>query len=282
MDENVIDPGFAPSDCAGKKGAMLTSDTAERWLQVHLHEDDGAVIFLWDTDAGFPPYEGAERTNTLWKAVLAEVPDTLRSCLWNGKAEMDDDDLPYVSAVMWRLPGDPAWRTAEALRQASPAGPWGGDCADSVLADLIAPSPATVMFDDGSGVERSSFATADAVRRILALRPLTEGIVRSLDPERSLADVEGPIAALGHRPADPDSAPPLDRGKGEGDALITMPPDSRFTLRHFLMEPDGEGFHRILVHDSGKALEAALYGYGVWRELAANGTDGYRYVGVPQ
>ncbi|MFJ7062920.1 hypothetical protein ACIQVA_35470 [Streptomyces microflavus] len=65
---------WAPSDCAGQKGVVLTSDTAERWLQVHLHEDDGAVIFLWDRDAGFPPYEGAERTNTLWKAVLAEIP----------------------------------------------------------------------------------------------------------------------------------------------------------------------------------------------------------------
>ncbi|MFJ5292996.1 RICIN domain-containing protein [Streptomyces sp. NPDC088348] len=255
---------YVPSGCPHGSGAVLTGYSESRWVQVHFHGDAGAVVFLWDIDAEvLLPHEEGEAAAE-WRTVFAQVPDSLRSCLWNdlSKSPFEDTgvDLPYITAVMWRLPGDTAWQTPDSSSDESvtPVEGWiDYDRAESVLADLIAPSPATVMFDDALGVERSSFAIADAVRQVLALRPLTEDIVRTLNPERRLADVADAITAIGYRPAHPHTAPPLDRGVGEGTALVTVPDFRSFTVKHFLLEPDGQGFHRIMVHHSGKALEAA-------------------------
>jgi hypothetical protein len=247
------------SQCADRGGAVLRAWDESRGVQVHFHEDAGTVVFTWDTDADFLPYD----LPRAWEAILAQVPQALRPCLWNDDTAHDDSELPNINTVMWRLPGDTAWRTPdpadEALSSDVSDADWiGDDCAYDVLTDLIAPSPGTVMLEFDLGVERASFAIADAIRQVLALRPLTEDIVRTLNPERSLADVADEIAALGHRPVDLRDARPLDRGEGEGDPLVMgFTHQQPYTLGHLLPETDGEGFYRVLVHHSGKALTAA-------------------------
>jgi hypothetical protein len=239
------------SPCADRGGVVLRCSGEERWVQVHFHEDAGTVVFTWDVDADFVP-DVAPRA---WEEIYAQVPQALRPCLWKyGVA--DRSDLPWINAVMWRLPGDTAWRTPdpdnEALSSDVSDADWiGDDGAYDVLTDLIAPSPGTVRLEKQLA-GKASFAVSDAIRQVLALWPLTEEIVRTLNPRLSLTDVAEEIAALGHRPVDLRDARPLDRGEGEGDPLV-------MGYRHvsaLLPEADGEGFHRILVHHSGKALTA--------------------------
>ncbi|WP_432041972.1 RICIN domain-containing protein [Streptomyces cadmiisoli] len=245
---------YAPSGCPHGSGAVLHGYSEARWLQVHFHGDAGAVVFLWDIDADFAP-ELTYEVEEPWEAVLLQVPEALRPCLYGGDGDSFVTDsgvlLPqYISAVMWRRPEDPAWQTADIPELENPA----DDSALFVLTDVIAPSPGTVMLSTGLGVERASSALVDAVRHILALRPLTEGIVRTLNPDRSLADVAEVVDAIGYRPVEP--ALPLDQGVGEGAPLVTQPSARQpFSLGHFLLKPDGDGYHRILVHHSGKALE---------------------------
>ncbi|WCE02466.1 hypothetical protein PGH47_42735 (plasmid) [Streptomyces sp. HUAS 31] len=252
------------SQCTDRGGVVLRGWTQSRGVQVHFHDEAGTVVFLWDVDADFLP----ENLPRAWEAILAQVPKDLRPCLWNADTVHSDTDLPWINAVMWRLPGDTAWRTADLTDAALSGGlDWEdaglgacmgeSDGAHNVLTDLIAPSPATVMLESGLGVEKASLAIAGAVRHVLALRPLTEDIVRTLNPEVSLADVAEEIAATGHRPVQPGDARPLDRGEGEGDPLVMgSRHDPPFMIGHLLPEADGEGFHRVLVHHSGKALTA--------------------------
>ncbi|MEV8434870.1 RICIN domain-containing protein [Streptomyces chartreusis] len=241
------------SQCADRDGVVLRCSGQSRWVQVHFHEDAGTVVFTWDTDADFVPEEPG-----VWEAIVAQVPQALRPCLWKCDYVDPDSGFPWINSVMWRLPGDTAWRTpdpgSEALRTADRIG---YDAAYNALTDLIAPSPGMVLLENGLGVENASFAIGDAIRQVLALRPLTEDIVRTLNPEVSLADVAEEIEALGHRPVRSGDARPLDRGEGEGDPLVMgsrhEPP---FMIGLLMPEADGEGFHRVMVHHSGKALTA--------------------------
>ncbi|MFZ4276679.1 RICIN domain-containing protein [Streptomyces arboris] len=86
---------------------------------------------------------------------------------------------------------------------------------------------------------------------------MTEDVVRTLNPDRSLADVTDAAAAIGYSPAHLHTAPLPGGGVGVEAPLVTAPERHLYTTQHFLLEPDGEGFHRIMVHHSGQALEAA-------------------------
>ncbi|MFC8094542.1 RICIN domain-containing protein [Streptomyces sp. NPDC057301] len=248
---------FVPSGCSYTAGAVLRlPNVGDRSLDVHFHGDGGVLIMAWDVDADFTPlFDDCEE---VWRDIVAQVPDSLRHCLWHGPDEdhafegCTSEGLPVLSAVMWRLPGDAAWRTA----RFDPPEDVEGDCALFVLGDLTNPSPSTVMWSEGLGVDREpSRRLSQAVRHVMALRPLTEEVVRTLNPDRGLADVAPAITAIGY-PQDDASrfALPLDRDMGERAPLVTGA--ERGTSSHFFFEAYGDGYHRIFVHHSGKALEA--------------------------
>jgi hypothetical protein len=132
---------FRPSKCPGRRGKVLHGFREPGWLEVHFHENDGAVIFLWDRDASTMPFDG--ECFDLWRKILDEIPDVLRPCLYTDLAMTQGDNsggLPYITAVMWRRPDDTAWQTPLALRQEYnvPVEPYEDyDSAEHVLADLI-------------------------------------------------------------------------------------------------------------------------------------------------
>ncbi|MFF3020694.1 hypothetical protein [Streptomyces sp. NPDC057939] len=253
--------------CSSGAGiALRIPNEGERWLQAHFHQEQGAIIFLWDVDADSAPYESSQ--SDTWRRIVAEVPNALRPCLHQPESgNPGDGELPFITAVMWRLPQDTAWRTADVIRDDAGVRDAyeSDDRALFVLTDLIAPAPATLMMGDMLGVERSSFALAAAVRHIMARQePLTEAVVRALNPELSLSDVAVAAAALASltasaRPApDPGPGVPEPRTAANGAAMLTaLDVPLQYDLAHFLLEPDGEGYHRILVHHSGKALQTA-------------------------
>ncbi|MGW6824164.1 RICIN domain-containing protein [Streptomyces sp. NPDC055005] len=230
---------FAPS----ADGGVLAMDDESRCVRVHIG-GDGVLVWGWDIDHGGLEGELPD--------LLSAVPEVLRARL--AADTRREVDWWQLSTVLWRLPSDVAWRAAPGERPGEERDP-----ALFLLSDLTDPSPATVMWSGALGVERASRGLAGAIRHVLALRPLTEDVVRTLNPERALADVVDVVAATGYRAVEPaPAAAPnrLDRGLGEGAPLVTAAPRTVGTAGHFLLEPDGEGFHRILVHQSGKALEA--------------------------
>ncbi|MFZ4276680.1 hypothetical protein ACOZFM_28720 [Streptomyces arboris] len=145
---------YIPAGCTHRSGAVLLADEESRRFQVHFHEDAGTVIYLWDTDACFMRFpDQSEVDREACRAVVDQVPPPLRPCLWNGNpTRVADSELPYITAVMWRLPGDTAWRTPviPSDEMDDPLESWSDyDHAVHVLADLLAPSPGTVMMAGG-------------------------------------------------------------------------------------------------------------------------------------
>ncbi|MDT0386089.1 hypothetical protein [Streptomyces dubilierae] len=191
---------FVPSGCSYTVGDVLRLPNAgDRSLDVHFHGEAGVLVMAWDVDAGFVTVQ--EDVEELWTDIVAQVPDSLRHCLWHGPDEdhqsFDDcasRDLPQLSAVMWRLPDDTAWRTA---RFDPPEG--FDDCADYVLQDLTEPAPFTVEHGEAFDDDRSpSDPSSQAIRHIMAMRPLTEDVVRTLNPDRGLADLAPLLCAIGY------------------------------------------------------------------------------------
>ncbi|MFD5574210.1 RICIN domain-containing protein [Streptomyces cadmiisoli] len=225
----------------------------ERSLNVHFHGAAGALVFGWDTDADeLPALSGEEQR----RRIAEQVPGRLRACLWRGTHAADrwrsghQPLFPRLSVVMWRLPSDSSWRTPEVAAEHAESDVW-----TSLVSDLTDPSPGTLMQSERLGVERSSFRLAGAIRHVLAMRPLTDEVVGALNPRAGRDDRKRAVTANGYPRGLSRPGPPLDRGIGEGAALVTG--DAHRTWGHFLFEPDGAGYHRIMVHHSGKALQTA-------------------------
>ncbi|MFJ7062902.1 RICIN domain-containing protein [Streptomyces microflavus] len=234
---------FTPSDDGGR----LSIESDSRSLGVH-HGADGTLVWAWDVDES--DAEGVQ---------VEQVPQPLLPHLVAMTRSHGPDGHVWwrLSSVMWRLPGDSAWTAArypgvDALSS---------DMALFCLGDLLDPSPGNLWLPDNFGAEHGSFARADAIRHVLALRPLTEDIVRALNPERSLEEVAEAVRATGYHPT--ESPIPLDRGVGEGAPLVAVDTDDHTSTCRFFFEPDGEGYHRILVHHSGKAVQADTSDSGV-------------------
>ncbi|MFF6984286.1 RICIN domain-containing protein [Streptomyces sp. NPDC008343] len=247
---------FLPSGCSCTAGAVLRlPNIGERSLDIHFHGDAGVLVIAWDIDADFTPR--LDDYEEVWRDIISQVPDGLRHCLWHGPDEDHEqfgcasEDLPELTAVMWRLPGDTAWRTARFDSHEISD----DDCALFVLSDVTNPSPCTVMWGEGLGVEREpSHRLSEAVRHVMALRPLTEEVVRTLNPDRGLADVADALTTIGYPKDASGCVLPLDRGVGERAPLVTG--REHGASGHFFLEADGDGYHSIFVQHSGKALEA--------------------------
>ncbi|MFK0132085.1 RICIN domain-containing protein [Streptomyces rubiginosohelvolus] len=216
-------------------GERLSIHDQSRVLGVD-HGPDGTLVWAWDVDMLYEEDE-LERT-------VEQVPAQLLPRL---AAMAMDSGHWLLSVVMWRLPGDETWSTAHAPADLDLY--HDQDHAFS-LSDLTDPSPGNLWLPGHFGQEYGGFSRADAIRQVLALRPLTEEIVRAINPARSLADVDQNVAATGYRPA--PTLVPLDRGIGDGDPLVAVHHSG--SLNRFYFESDGTGHHRIMLHHSGKAI----------------------------
>ncbi|WP_411114658.1 RICIN domain-containing protein [Streptomyces sp. 029-5] len=245
---NAICSGYDSYEFASSPdGERLSINSECRMLGVD-HGPDGTLVWAWDVDEHYWDKQIEE--------VVEQVPARLRPRLTAMAMRRSyGGDRWELSAVMWRLPGDDAWSTPQAPANLDP---YDGHDPVFSLSDLLDPSPGNLWLPDHFGQAYGSFARADAIRQVLALRPLTEETVRAINPARSLADVAQDVAATGYRPA--PTPVPLDRGIGEGDPLIAV--GETTSLSRFYFESDGTGHHRILLHHSGKAVHVCGAGAG--------------------
>ncbi|MFD5857593.1 hypothetical protein [Streptomyces chartreusis] len=149
----------------------------------------GAYVRGFDHESPMSPYMEDEP----WPGVLDQVPDVFRPYV-EEPAFSDEDGMPIVTACMWRELADDAWKTGAI------------DFPDEATDDL-----------DGSGhlfqllVDRSPEAfqrwaedyyevpvDLEAVRHVFSSRPLTEEVVRALNPKISLAHLAEDTAEIGY------------------------------------------------------------------------------------
>ncbi|MEU3547242.1 hypothetical protein [Streptomyces longwoodensis] len=149
----------------------------------------GACVRGFAHEAPMSPYHNDAEP---WPGVIDDVPEVFRPFV-EEPAFTDEDDVPVVTACLWREVTDDRWRHGVIDFPA--------DCSD--------PDGATGLF--GLLVDRSPEAfqrfaedyyevpvDLEAVRAVYALRPLDQELVALLNGEVALADLADDLAQIGY------------------------------------------------------------------------------------
>ena len=155
----------------------------------------GAYARGFDHESPMSPY----RDDPLapWPGLVDSVPGVFRSCV-EEPAFSEPDGTPRATVCFWREQSDVAWRSGAV--EVPSEGREDADGADWLFDVLV----------DGRPEAYQQFAEEyyeitvdlDAVRHVYALRPLSQSIVSSLNPDVNLDDVAEDIAQIGYAVTD--------------------------------------------------------------------------------
>ncbi|GAB3654126.1 hypothetical protein GCM10027589_12620 [Actinocorallia lasiicapitis] len=152
----------------------------------------------FDHESPMSPY----RTNPPkpWPGLFDDVPEPLRHNIAE-PAFGDGRGTPRATVCFWRRTADPRWKTGNLTLPAGHDDPDGASRLFAVLADG---SPETYQKFAEDYYETD--VDLDAVRHILALRPLTPSILATLNDDLTIPDLEADLIEIGypreHRPTD--------------------------------------------------------------------------------
>lgn len=151
----------------------------------------GAYICGFDHESPMSPYAA----DGPWPGVLDEVPEVFRPYV-EEPAFCDEQGMPVVTACLWRRTEDDSWRTGTIeFPEEPPDDPDGSAYLFQMLVDR-SPEAFRRWAEDYYGVP----VDPEAVRHVFASRPLTEAVVRALNPEIGLADLAEDLAGIGRPP----------------------------------------------------------------------------------
>ncbi|CAM5469857.1 hypothetical protein [Streptomyces narbonensis] len=153
----------------------------------------GAFARVFDHESPMSPF-GELADGLTWPGLLDGVPEAFREYLTE-PAFTDEDGVHVTTACLWRESGDTSWHT----------GPVEFDGLDDHddpdgsgrFLRLLTDRSAEAYAEWASDFYQTPVAP-DAVRHVLALRPLTPEVVAALNPGVTLADLAEDIAEIGY------------------------------------------------------------------------------------
>jgi hypothetical protein len=153
----------------------------------------GAFARVFDHESPLSPF-GPLADGQTWPGILDGVPEAFREYLTE-PAFTDEDGVHVTTACLWRETTDPAWRTGpvEFPDLDGHEDPDGSGRLLHLLVDRSAEAYAEFAED-----YYEQPVDLEAVRHVLALRPLTPEVVAALNPEVELADLAEDLAEIGY------------------------------------------------------------------------------------
>ncbi|MET7402659.1 hypothetical protein ABZS66_55185 [Dactylosporangium sp. NPDC005572] len=174
------------------EAALMSNGSGDEWAVVFTAQ--GTFIRVFDHESPMTPYRDPD--HELWPGLLDGVPPVFRPQV-EEPAFGDEEGQFLATAVLWRHAGDDRWHTGE---------------------NIVFP-PSRGLYDtdpDGSGmlgillddiVDRYAEFAADyyeievdraAVEHIVAHRPLTDTVVRALNPSATIEELGNDVALIGY------------------------------------------------------------------------------------
>jgi hypothetical protein len=158
----------------GEEAALMDNGSGDDFSV--LFTPAGVLIRGFDHESGMSPY--ATDDEQVWPGVIDEVPAPLRPLLDEPAFRDEDMDTPRATACLWRETGDTAWYTGSAI--AFPSGSEDPDGSGFLFGLLTHRSPEAVQAHFEDYYERP--VPLDAIRQVLAGRPLTPAVTTALNP----------------------------------------------------------------------------------------------------
>ncbi|GIG87893.1 hypothetical protein [Plantactinospora endophytica] len=195
--ERVVDGGAAyyayTSAWGTEEAALMSNGSGDEWAVVFTA--DGAFIRVFDHESAMSPYRDPDRE--LWPGLLDGIPVVLRPQV-EEPAFCDESGQFIATAVLWRLVGDDRWHAGEGITFPPPLGPYdttgpdGSGMLEILLDDIVD------RFVEFAGDYYEIEVDRAAVEHVVAHRPLTDTVVRALNPQLSFADLRDDIAGIGY------------------------------------------------------------------------------------
>jgi hypothetical protein len=151
----------------------------------------GAYVRGFDHESLMSPWARMD-IPTVWPGVLENVPDVFRPHVTEPAFCMNG--VPTVTCCLWRGAGDTAWRTGTiTFPEEGDGDPDGANVLFELLVDRSSEAYAAWASEY---YERP--VDVEAVRALLAQRPLTPEIVAVLNPDVELAGLAEDISEIGY------------------------------------------------------------------------------------
>ncbi|MFE9634302.1 hypothetical protein [Streptomyces sp. NPDC006463] len=175
------DPAWGPDTAA----ALMDNGAGDEYAI--LFTPDGVFGRGFDHESWMSPYTNEDMA--LWPGLVDTLPEVFRPLL--AETAFCDDDVQVATVVFWREASDTAWRAGPVEIPADT-----DDGTGHLFRVLAAGTPeAYVDFAEGY-YERD--VDLDAVRHVFALSPLTETVVKTLNPHADLAAAAEAAEATGY------------------------------------------------------------------------------------
>ncbi len=174
------------------EAALMSNGSGDEWAVVFIA--DGAFIRVFDHESAMSPYQDAD--HALWPGLLDGMPAVFAAQV-EEPAFGDEDGRFLATAVLWRLGGDDRWHAGAGITVPPPrglydSGPDGSGMLASLLDDIADRYVAFAEDYYEMQVDRST------VGHIVAQIPLTDAMVRALNPEATLAGLHADVVAIGY------------------------------------------------------------------------------------
>jgi hypothetical protein len=150
-----------------------------------LFNQAGAIAKGFDHESEMSPY--ASESGTVWQGVLDQVPQEFQSFLEEPAFTIAD-----TTFCLWRRYTDPSWQVGQINY------PGGNEDADGSgwMLPLQMDRPADYI--EWAEDYHEQILNLEAVKTIYEHQPLTEELVKSLNPEISLLELEEDIKEIGY------------------------------------------------------------------------------------
>ncbi|GAB4055776.1 hypothetical protein [Catellatospora paridis] len=189
--ERIVDssePYYAYTSTWGDdEAALMSNGCGDEWAVVFTA--DGAFIRVFDHESEMSPYCDPDRE--LWPGLVDGLPAVFRPQV-EEPAFSDGEGRFVATAVLWRLAGGDRWCAGEGIAFPADDSTDGSGMLAIMLDDIV---DRYVEFAEDYyeiGVDPA------IVAHVVAHRPLTDAVVRALNPDVTLAEMQKDLAAIGY------------------------------------------------------------------------------------
>ncbi|MFC7242109.1 hypothetical protein ACFQO7_06400 [Catellatospora aurea] len=167
--------------------ALMNNGSGDEWAVVFT--SDGVFIRVFDHESDMSPYRDPDRE--LWPGLLDGLPEVFGPHV--AEPAFGDETGQFIAtAVLWRLADDDRWHAGEGIVFPPDDSVDGAGMLAILLDDIV--DRYVEFAEDYYEIE----VDPAAVGQVVAHRPLTDTLVRSLNPTTTLADLHDDVAAIGY------------------------------------------------------------------------------------